>query len=321
MKKYLFILFFLSPLCNALDLVTAYSDNIYHTQNLRAMAKALKSDDVEITLHPAASLYKANEIYRAVRTGQVAMGEIFIGLLANQDPLYQLDNLPFLVENFEQAQQLWQLSRPLLAQKLIEDGLILLFAAPWPPQGLFSQKTINSIEDLKNSKMRAYSAITADLASLLGANPVSIQAAEITQAFSTGMIDNMFTSPSTGVSSRAWDFAQHYTDTQAWIPKNMLVINKAIFNDLSPAAKQSILLQAKEFERKAWLLAEQETAIKTAILVKNGMVVSKPTPRLESQLNQIGHSMLDDWLEISPQSSHDMIKHFLHKKTAMQSHD
>lgn len=321
MKKFLLIYSLLSFQCSALDLITAYSDNIYHTKNLRAMTETLKNDGVNITLHPAASLYKANEIYRAVRTGQVAMGEIFIGLLGNQDPLYQLDNLPFLVDNFEQAQQLWLLSRPLLAQKLIEDGLILLFAAPWPPQGLFSQKAIYSVADLKNSKMRVYSAITADLASLLSAHPVSIQAAEIAQAFTTGMVDSMITSPSTGVSSRAWDFSQHYTDTQAWIPKNMLVINQAIFNTLSPQAKQKILLRAKEHEQKAWLLAEQETTTKTFQLAKNGIIVSQPTQQLKAQLSEIGRLMLNDWLEISPQSSHDMIKVFLHKKELIQLHD
>lgn len=321
MKPFLLIYFLISFQCSALDLITAYSGNIYHTQNLQQMAQALKADDIDITLHPGASLYKANEIYRAVRTGQVAMGEIFIGLLGNQDPLYQLDNLPFLVENFEQAEHLWQLSRPLLAQKLIEDNLILLFAAPWPPQGLFSQKVINSIDNLNNSKMRAYSAITANLASLLSANPVSIQAAEIAQAFSTGMIDTMFTSPSTGVSSRAWDFVYYYTDLQAWIPKNMLVINQTIFNDLSPKAQQTMLLRAKEFEQKAWLLAKEETDSKTAMLAKNGMIVSQPSEQLKTQLNDIGHKMLARWLESSPKSSHDMINQFIHQKTAMQSHD
>ncbi|OUL57566.1 C4-dicarboxylate ABC transporter substrate-binding protein [Pseudoalteromonas ulvae] len=307
------LMFTSSPsLC--LDLVTPYGDSIFHTQNLREMAHSLKQDNIAITVHSGASLYKHAEIYRAVRTGQVAMGEIFIGLLGNQNPIFQLDNLPFLVANFADAHLLWQLSRPYLAKELIKEGVMLLFAAPWPPQGIYSQVELTDLSQLHNSKMRAYSAITADLATLMKANPTSIQASEIAQAFSTGMIDSMITSPSTGVSSRAWEYVKHYSDSQAWIPKNMLVMNQEIFLSLTASQQTALLEQARKYEERAWQLAAQETKLKTQLLADNGLTITKPNQVLVNQLNTIGTQMLNDWLEISPQSSHELIKRFLNQR-------
>lgn len=191
---------------------------------------------------------------------------------------------------------------------------MLLFAAPWPPQGIYSQVELTDLSQLQNSKMRAYSAITADLATRMKANPTSVQASEIAQAFSTGMIDSMITSPSTGVSSRAWDYVKHYSDSQAWIPKNMLVMNQQVFLSLTPAQQATLLEHAKKYEERAWQLAADETEIKTQLLADNGLVITKPNQILLNQLNEIGVQMLNNWLEISPQSSHELIKLFLHQR-------
>ena len=191
---------------------------------------------------------------------------------------------------------------------------MLLFAAPWPPQGIYSQVELTDLSQLHNSKMRAYSAITADLAILMKANPTSIQASEIAQAFSTGMIDSMITSPSTGVSSRAWEYVKHYSDSQAWIPKNMLVMNQEIFLSLTASQQTALLEQARKYEERAWQLAAQETKLKTQLLADNGLTITKPNQVLVNQLNTIGTQMLNDWLEISPQSSHELIKQFLNQR-------
>ena len=201
-------------------IATPYSERVYVTQTTKAFSQELSQKlGLDIVFHGGESLYKHNEIYRAIRTNQIQLGEIFIAQLSNHAPIFQLDNLPFIATDFNSAKQLWVHQQQVLKTQLANDGLHLLFANPWPPQGLFTSKEVKTAEDLKGLKVRSYSVITAKLANLLNMIPTSVSSSEIAQAFATGMIDAMITSPATGVSSRAWQFSRYYIPVNAWIPK------------------------------------------------------------------------------------------------------
>jgi len=280
------------------DMPTPYGDGVHHTRNVRQFAGDVEKatgGDLKIVVHSGASLYKHPEIHRAVRSGQVPIGEMFMGLLGNQDPVFKADNIPFLASDFDSAKKLWQASRPHIEKSLAKDGLKLLYAVPWPPQGFYTKKPINSGADLKGLKLRAYSPATSRLAVLLGASPTTVQTPEIPQAFSTGLIDAMVTSPSTGVSSQAWDFVSHYTDTQAWIPKNMVIVNARAFKRLSAEQQQAVMDAARKAEERGWKMAMEETRAKTEALKQHGMVVSEPTPQLKVDLQKVGKTMAAEW--------------------------
>lgn len=82
-----------------------------------------------------------------------------------------------------------EVSRPHVEKSLAQDGLKLLYAVPWPPQGFYTKKPVSSVKDFEGMKMRAYSPTTSRLAVLLGGSPTTVQTPEIPQAFSTGIID------------------------------------------------------------------------------------------------------------------------------------
>lgn len=278
---------------------TPYPDSEHHTRNLREFAaevEGITDGELRIVVHSGASLFKHPEIHRAVRGGQVPIGEMLMGLLGNDDPLFKLDNIPFLASDFEAARALWQASRAEIEQTLDADNLLLLYAVPWSPQGLYADRAIASVAEFKDMKLRAYSPLTSDLARRLGASPVNVQAAEISQAFSSGMIEAMFTSPGTGVSSQAWDFVDHYIDTRAWIPKNMVIVNKRAFRRLPENQQRAVREAATNAERRGWRMAEQETRDKTGVLAENGMQVMGASERLETELRRIGDAMTEEWL-------------------------
>jgi len=246
-------------------------------------------------VHSGASLIKHPEIHRAVRTGQVPIGEMFMGLLGNDNPIFKADNIPFLASDFTSAQRLWDATRPSIEKALEKDGLKLLYAVPWPPQGFYTKKPISSAADLVGLKMRAYSPTTSRLAVLLKATPTTVQTPEIPQAFSTGIIDAMVTSPSTGVSSQSWDYVTDYTDTQAWIPKNMVIVNMRAFKRLDSEIQESVMKAAASAEMRGWEMAQAETATKTATLAENGIKVATPSRQLKTDLMAIGKTMGDEW--------------------------
>ena len=282
------------------DMTTPYVDATHHTKNIRQFAedvKAATEGEFEIMVHAGASLIKHKEIARAVRTQQVQIGEVFIGILGNDDPIYKLDNLPFLATNFAQAKKLYEISKSALEAKLNKDGLMLLYSVPWPPQGIYSKVPLTNMENFKGAKLRAYSSTLSRLAVLLDASPTTVQTVEIPQAFSTGIIDMMITSPTTGVSSQSWDYVNNYTDAQAWIPKNMVIVNKRAFKRLDKSLQQALLTAAAAAESRGWEMAISETKSKTQELAEHGMNVALPSAELMAALKAVGDKMAQEWAE------------------------
>lgn len=280
------------------DMPTPYGDGVHHTKNVRHFADDVNKatgGELNIVVHSGASLYKHPEIHRAVRSGQVSIGEMFMGLLGNDNAIFKADNIPFLASDFDSAKKLWAASRGPIEKALAKDGLKLLYAVPWPPQGFYTKKAIHSGADVKGMKLRAYSPATSRLAVLLGASPTTVQTPEIPQAFSTGLIDAMVTSPSTGVSSQAWDYVSYYTDTQAWIPKNMVIVNARAFKRLPKASQKAVMDAAAKAENRGWGMAMSETRAKTDTLREKGMNVSMPSAQLKADLQKVGATMSKEW--------------------------
>ena len=282
------------------DMPTPYGDSVFHTQNIMQFAEdvaAATDGAVEITVHSAGSLYAHPEIKDSVRRGLAPMGEVLMSRLANEDPIFAVDSIPFLASSYDEAEALWEASRPLVEEKLAAQGLTLLFAVPWPGQSLYSQAPVTSTSDLEGASFRAYNAATERLAQLMGAVPTQVEAGDIPTAFATGRVDAMITSPSTGVSSQAWDFTSHYTDTQAWLPKNMVIVNTQMFEALPEDQRTAILDAAATAETRGWEMSAAETEEKIATLKENGMTVSQPTEDLSAELAEIGETMTAEWLE------------------------
>ncbi len=279
-------------------IASPYGERVFHTENIRWFLTQLVSTHPTACrwiLHAGSSLYKHGDIYRAVRTQQVSAGEMFIAMLGNKHPVFKLDSLPFLVTDFAEAELLYKASRPLMADILAKDGLRFLYAVPWPPQGIYTHELVTSLADFNGLLLRAYSSTTSQLALTLNATPVSVQAAEIPQAFATGMINAMVTSPSTGVSSQAWDYVDVYTDAQVWIPKNMVFMHEQQFQALSAKQQRRLLLAAEQAEQRGWRLAREETVLKTRQLDQEGMQVVKPGKQLISEFEAVGEQMIHFW--------------------------
>jgi TRAP-type C4-dicarboxylate transport system substrate-binding protein len=282
------------------NLPAAYPPDNPHSENLALFAKdvaAATNNKLQITVHAAASLFKAPEIKRAVQTGQAQIGEVLISLHENEDPLFGLDVVPFLATSYPQSLKLWQASRSAIEKKLASQGLMLLFAVPWGPQGIYAKKDLNSLEDMKGLKWRAYNVGTSRIAELVGAQPVTIQAAELPQALATGVVNAFMTSGSTGYDSKSWETMTHFYDTQAWIPKNVTFVNKAAFDALDKPTQDAILKAAAVAEERGWKLAEEKAKWYLEQLQANKMKVLPPPPALKAGLEKVGEQLTADWLK------------------------
>jgi TRAP-type C4-dicarboxylate transport system substrate-binding protein len=282
------------------NLPAAYPADNFHTENLSRFAKDVAEatgGKLQLTIHANASLFKAPEIKRAVQTGQAQAGEVLMSLHENEDSLYGLDVVPFLATSFVQSRRLWEAQRPILEKKLARQGLILLYAVAWPPQGLFTKKSINKVEDLKGLKWRSYSVGTARIAELVGAQAVTVQAAELPQALATGTVNAFMSSAATGYDSKVWESLTYFYDVQAWLPKNMVIVNKAAFDALDSSARDAVLKAAKAAESRGWAASTDKARWYTDQLAAKGMKVLQPSPELRAGLQKVGEQLMQDWLK------------------------
>jgi len=282
------------------DLPAAYPATNFHSVNLQQFAdevKAASAGKLVITVHAGASLFKAPEIKRAVQGGQAQIGEILLVNFANEWPIFGADGLPFLADSYDSAMKLYAAQKPLLQKKLGEQGMMLLYAVPWPPQGIYSKRAVNSAADLKGLKWRAYSPATARIAELVGAQPVTVQAAELSQAMATGVVESYMSSGSTGADTKTYEHLKFWYDTQAWLPKNAVIVNKAAFDKLDKAT-QDVLMEAGAGAEIRGLAASQRVNSESLDKLRaGGMQILPPSPALKADLQKVGETMLKEWLD------------------------
>ena len=284
------------------DLPSAYPANNFHTENLQQFASDVEKGTggkLRFQVHPNASLFKAPEIKRAVQGGQVQVGEILLVNFENEDPLYGIDGVPYLATSYAEALKLYKAERKALEDKLAKQGMILLYTVPWPPQGIYTNRTLNSVADMKGLKWRAYSPATSKIAELVGAQPVTVQAAEVSQALATGVIDSYMSSGATGFDSKTYEHLKRFYDTQAWLPKNAVIANRAAFDALDKPAQGVVLKAAADAETRGWKLSEEKTAWYIDQLKAKGMSIDKPSEQLTADMHKVGNVMLAEWLRKS----------------------
>ncbi len=281
------------------DLPAAYPATNFHSVNLQRFA-----DDVEkasggklkITVHANASLFKAPEIKRAVQGGQAQIGEILLVNFQNEWQPFGIDGIPFLADSYDTAMKLYRAQRPFLDKKLDSQGMKLLYAVPWPPQGIYVNKPINAAADLKGVKWRAYSPATARIAELVGAQPVTVQAAELSQAMATGVVQSYMSSGSTGFDTKTYEHIKYWYDTQAWLPKNAVIVNKRAFEALDKATQDAVLQAAATAEARGLEASKFTNKDSLDKLRANGMNIVEPSAQLKADLKQVGEVMLKEWL-------------------------
>jgi TRAP-type C4-dicarboxylate transport system substrate-binding protein len=280
------------------DLPTAYPAANFHTENIMQFAADVDKGSggkLKIQVHPAAALFKAPEIKRAVQGGQAQAGEILLVNYENEDALYGLDGIPFLATSYAESRKLYKASRKALDDKLATQGMKLLYTVPWPPQGIFTRKALVSGADLKGLKWRAYSPATSRIADLVGAQPVTVQAAELSQALATGVVDSYMSSGATGYDSKTYEHLKYFYNTQAWLPKNAVIVNLRAFDALDKPTQAAVLKAAAEAETRGWSLSEEKTGWYVDQLKAKGMGIETPSEQLTADLRRVGNVMLAEW--------------------------
>lgn len=296
------------------DLPAAYPATNFHTVNLQQFADDIdkaSGGKLKITVHANASLFKAPEIKRAVQGGQAQIGEILLVNFQNEWQIFGADGIPFLADSYDEAAKLWRVQKPLLEKKLAEQGMMVLYAVPWPPQGIYSKRPLATAADLRGIKWRAYSPATARIAELVGAQPVTIQAAEVSQAFATGVVESMMSSGSTGWDAKLHEHVKFWYDTQAWLPKNAVIVNRAAFDALDAPTKAAVMKAAADAEVRGLAASRRANTESLDRLKGGGMQILPPSPQLTADMKKVGETLLKEWLDKAGPEGKQLVDAFL----------
>lgn len=282
------------------DMPMAYSGSNFHSATGAEFAKCITTGtggEIEVVTHPSGSLFKGGDIKRAIQTGQAPIGERLLSGHQNENAVFGVDSIPFLATSFDDAAKLWKAAKPTMEKILADQNLVLLYSVPWPPQGLYFKKEVNSVADMKGIKFRSYNNATARLAELTGMLPVTIEAAEISQAFATGVAESMVSSGSTGYDRKVWESLTHFYEVDAWLPRNYIMVNKEVWDGVSDANKNIIRACAELAEYAGTWRAVEYTQFTLNGLRAGGMTVGPAGDALTGELKDIGSTMTSEWLE------------------------
>jgi TRAP-type C4-dicarboxylate transport system substrate-binding protein len=253
-----------------------------------------------------------------VQTGQTQIGERLLSSHENENPVFGTDSIPFLATSYEKSVALFDAAKPELDKVLDDQGLKLLYSVPWPPQGLYFKKNIDSVADMAGVKVRSYNKATARLAELTGMVPISIEAAEISQAMAAGVINSLITSAVTGQDSKVWEQLTNFYQVQAWMPRNSVIVNKGIWDGLS-ADKQAAITDCAATAQVAGLEKSKLSNDKALATLKgNGLKVAPPSAKLGEELIKIGNTMSEEWSKKAGAQGASIIEKFKKLSVASQ---
>ena len=282
------------------QMASPYPDGNFHTRNIRDFLGEVEKDTagrVAIQLHSNASLLPMPQIKAGVQRGQVQLGEILLTAYSNEDPFFDADAIPFLVDGFRAAKRLADLQRPYIEARMQRQGLSLLYTVAWPAAGFYTQVPLTSLDVLKGSRFRTFSPMTNRFAALVQANPVLVQQAELAQAFATGIATAMVTSAQTGVDTAAWDYAKVFTPASFSMTKNAVLVSRRALESLTPADRDALLAAAKRAEERGWTMAEESQKAAEARLAEKGLTIGTIPAEAQAQLNAIGRTMAEEWIQ------------------------
>ena len=114
-------------------------------------------------------------------------------------------------------------------------------------RSVYAKKPVRTLADAKGIKIRVQpSDLMIDLAKAMGANPTPIPYAEVYTALKTGLVDAAENNYSSYETSKHYEVATIYSETQHMMTPEVLVFSKKTWDTLTPDVQKALKDAAKE---------------------------------------------------------------------------
>ncbi len=281
------------------DMHLNYPAGNFHSQGAKRFADRVREatgGQLDIVLHPGASLgFKGPELLRAVAEGQLSIAEVPTGMVEGDAPVLALTAQPFISTNAFEQRLLYQLAKPTYAKVLKRFNQFTLYSSVWPFSGIYTQRPIKKLSDLKGLKMRVYDGTGLAFGKATGIAARKMPFSEVYPAMKAGLLDSMYTSSVSGVDAKAWEVLKYFTPINIVGPVNMVNVNLKAWNKLPKNIQETVLEIATAMEDEMWNLAGDMDRKSRAILKKNGMIINPVSKSFRKELDQVGVKLRSQW--------------------------
>ncbi len=273
-----------SGICRRLsDRQSAYGEPDSVCQGCRVAT----SGKLKITVHPNGSLFKAPEITRAVRKRAGADRRGSDEPAGQPEPSVRRSiRCRFWQPGSMTRGSCGRRSGPWSIALLAKRGLKLLYAVAWPPQGIYAKKELNTAGRHEGAQVARVQPRHIHDRAAVGAQPLTIQAAELSQALADRRrsIRSCRRAPPES-TSKVWETLTHFHTVDAWLPKNMVIVNQQEFDKLDKPTQDSVVKAASQTpSARAGNACVATPTNRSAIVAQEQDDVVKPSPQLNGRL-------------------------------------
>ncbi len=294
---------FFAPQANAqslkMNLNAIYPASNFHTQGAVEFGELVEEytgGDIKITVHSGGSLgFKGEELLKAVNDASVPMSDILMGVVSGSEEIFGLSTYPRIVSSYEEARKFYEAALPYYQKACQRWNQKLLYAAPWPPSGLFTQNRVDSIEDIDGLKTRTYDKNGAKFLRKAGGSPQSMPWGEVYSALNTGLIDSVLTSATSGKDGKFWEVLDHFTNVNFAYPLNMVTINLDYWNSMSEDQQEAMLRAARETEKAQWEASRKSNRDSLEAIEENGIQITEVNEKFGKKLDKIAEEIFQEF--------------------------
>lgn len=283
----------------AWDMAVAWPPGNFHTRNAMAYAEAVDkatNGQVKITVKAGGQLgLKGPESMRAVRDGIVPIAEYNAPQQVGDAPIFGLEALPFLADDYAQLRILHNVIRPEYEKVFAKFGQKMLYMVPWPNQYIFTKSAVARTADVKDVKVRTTDRNTSELVKAVGMVPVQMTFADMMPALASGALGGVTTSGATAVDSRFWEHLKFAYKTNHIWSSNVLAVNAGAYAKLTPDQRAVMEKVARDMEPGFWKVSEEDDAKSAATVRERGMTVAPAAAPLHADLQKAGLAMQEDF--------------------------
>ena len=250
-------------------------------KKFKELVESRSSGDIKVLIFPGGQLGNEREINEAILEGSIQVG-VGAGAMANLAPIYNLVELPFLIQGQKQMAAIADgpIGKELAKRIEKQAGLHSLawFSTGDSPLETVKQP-VRTPADLSGVKMRVIETpVLVDAMKALGANPTPMPYTEVYTGLKQGVIEGATLDVLSVESLKVYEVAKYMTDWQQITflsEPRPVIMNSKFFNSLS-AERQSLIRSSMQdaatYERKVF--ADKMEAIRKKLLAE-GVTITK----------------------------------------------
>lgn len=207
---------------------------------------------LQIQIFPGASLFKPNDQWGALSSGQLDISAFPLDYASGRVPQFSATLMPGLVRNHERAQRLNDSPFMEDIKRLIEENNVVVIADAWLAGGFASKKhCITGPDTIQGQVTRAAGPAFEQMLAAAGASISSMPSSEVYTGMQTGVLDAANTSSGSFISYRLYEQVTCLTapgENALWFMYEPILMSKRSWDRLTPEQQEALLAAGKVAE-------------------------------------------------------------------------